>query len=207
MVSVFRRRAKYGSSTELSEFVRPHQAPGRELIEFLSAYYWCVKANSPSLPQNSLSSVFQNRTLEAIFRPSLTIWGCHPATKGIHTPFPWPSNLCLFRFRCFFYFSRSFPSYLFQRSKGWRVGDLIFLNESRKLTRTPWLSNPCFFEKKQGKPWKKQGFFSSRNPQNPCRKKHGKSENEKSKDIQKSKDWRVRPLRDFKCVRIHSLLG
>ena len=44
------------SSTELSEFFRPHRVPGRELSEFLSAYYLCAKAssfsqNSPSLPQ------------------------------------------------------------------------------------------------------------------------------------------------------------
>ena len=33
----------------------PHWAPGRELSEFLSAYYLCAKANSPSFSQNSLS--------------------------------------------------------------------------------------------------------------------------------------------------------
>ena len=36
------------SNTELSEFCGPHRVPGRELSEFLSAYYLCVKANSPS---------------------------------------------------------------------------------------------------------------------------------------------------------------
>ena len=35
------------SNTELSEFFCPHRAPGRELSEFLSAYYLCAKANSP----------------------------------------------------------------------------------------------------------------------------------------------------------------
>ena len=52
------------SSTELSEFFGPHRVPGRELSEFLSAYYLCAKANSPSflrnspsLPQNSVSSL------------------------------------------------------------------------------------------------------------------------------------------------------
>ena len=33
----------------------PHRIPGRELSEFLSAYYLCAKANSPSFSQNSLS--------------------------------------------------------------------------------------------------------------------------------------------------------
>ena len=47
----------------------PPRAPGRELSEFLSAYYVCVCAplqnspsflqNSPSLPQNSVSSLFR----------------------------------------------------------------------------------------------------------------------------------------------------
>ena len=35
-------------NTELSEFFGPHRVPGRELSELLSAYYLCVKANSPS---------------------------------------------------------------------------------------------------------------------------------------------------------------
>ena len=36
------------SNTELSDFFCPHRVPGRELSEFLSAYYLCDKANSPS---------------------------------------------------------------------------------------------------------------------------------------------------------------
>ena len=36
------------SNTELSELVCPHRVLGRELSEFLSAYYLCDKANSPS---------------------------------------------------------------------------------------------------------------------------------------------------------------
>ena len=43
------------SNTELSEFPGPHRVPGRELSEFLSAYYLCAKANSPSFSQNSPS--------------------------------------------------------------------------------------------------------------------------------------------------------
>ena len=35
------------SNFELSEFFGPHRALGRELSEFLSAYYLCAKANSP----------------------------------------------------------------------------------------------------------------------------------------------------------------
>ena len=36
------------SNTELSEFFGPHRVPWRELSEFLSAYYLCAQANSPS---------------------------------------------------------------------------------------------------------------------------------------------------------------
>ena len=35
-------------NTKLSEFC-PHRVPGGELSEFLSAYYLCAKANSPSI--------------------------------------------------------------------------------------------------------------------------------------------------------------
>ena len=63
------------SNTELSELCGPHPVPGRELTEFLSAYYLCAKANSPSfsqnspsLPPNSVSPLFRNSTLEAVFR-------------------------------------------------------------------------------------------------------------------------------------------
>ena len=64
------------SNIELSELFGPHRVPGRELSDFLSAYYLCVKANSPSfsqnspsLPQNSVSSLSRNSTLETVFRP------------------------------------------------------------------------------------------------------------------------------------------
>ena len=43
------------SDTELSGFFGPHRDPGREVSEFLSAYYLCAKANSPSFSQNSPS--------------------------------------------------------------------------------------------------------------------------------------------------------
>ena len=36
------------SNTELGEFFGPHRIPGRELSEFLAAYYLRAKANSPS---------------------------------------------------------------------------------------------------------------------------------------------------------------
>ena len=52
-----------------------HRVPGSELSEFLSAYYLCAKANSPSfsqnspsLPQNSVSFLLRNSTLEIVFR-------------------------------------------------------------------------------------------------------------------------------------------
>ena len=43
------------SNTQLSESFCPRRAPVRELSEFLSAYYLCAQANSPSFSQNSLS--------------------------------------------------------------------------------------------------------------------------------------------------------
>ena len=44
------------SNTKLSEFFGAHWVPGSELSEFLSAYYLCDKANSPSFfSQNSPS--------------------------------------------------------------------------------------------------------------------------------------------------------
>ena len=64
------------SNTELSEFLCLHRVTGRELSQFLSADYLCVKANlpsfsqnSPSSPQNSVSPLFRNSTLEIVFRP------------------------------------------------------------------------------------------------------------------------------------------
>ena len=43
------------SNTELSEFFEAHWVPESELSAFLSAYYLCAKANSPSFSQNSPS--------------------------------------------------------------------------------------------------------------------------------------------------------
>ena len=43
------------SNTKLSEFRCPHQVPGRELSELLSANHLCAKARSPRLSKNSLS--------------------------------------------------------------------------------------------------------------------------------------------------------
>ena len=63
------------SNSELSQFLVPHRVPGRELNEFLSAYYLCANADSPSFSQNlpslsqdSVSSLFRNNTLETVFR-------------------------------------------------------------------------------------------------------------------------------------------
>ena len=87
------------SNTKLSESFWPFELRG-ELSEFLSAYYLCVKANSPSLPQNSVSSLFRNSTLETVF---------HPFPIGLeekHTPTPSivahrnRSDFCALRLRC-----------------------------------------------------------------------------------------------------------
>ena len=76
------------SNTELSEFFRAHRAPGRELSEFLSAYYLCAKANSPSLPQNSVSSLFRNSTLETVFRPFPILGGFYQGEPQTYQGFP-----------------------------------------------------------------------------------------------------------------------
>ena len=64
------------SNTELGEFSCPRRVPGRELSELLSAHYLCGKVkstsasqNSPSVPNNSVSSLFRNSTLEAVLCP------------------------------------------------------------------------------------------------------------------------------------------
>ena len=61
------RRVRFQTPSSVSFF---------SLSEFLSAYYLCAKANSPSfsqnspsLPQNSVSSLLRNSTLETVFRP------------------------------------------------------------------------------------------------------------------------------------------
>ena len=46
---------EYGFKHRTQEFFGAHWVPGSELSEFLSAYYLCAKANSPSFSQNSLS--------------------------------------------------------------------------------------------------------------------------------------------------------
>ena len=65
------------SNTELSKFFFGSLSSGwSELSESLSAYYLCANTNSPSfwqnslsLPQNSVSSLLRNSTLETVFRP------------------------------------------------------------------------------------------------------------------------------------------
>ena len=70
------RRVRFQTPSSVRNF-GPHRVPGRELGEFLSAYYLCAKVNSespsfsqnsPTFPQNSVSSLFRNSTLETVFR-------------------------------------------------------------------------------------------------------------------------------------------
>ena len=69
------RRARSQTPNTVSFWLSPSSRE-RALSELLSAYYLCVKAdsssvswNSPSLAQNSVSSLFGNSTLETVFRP------------------------------------------------------------------------------------------------------------------------------------------
>ena len=73
------------SNTELSELFWAHWVQLSELSEFLSAYYLCANANSPSflqnspsLPQNSVSCLLRNSTLETVFRPFPKNSECFP---------------------------------------------------------------------------------------------------------------------------------
>ena len=82
------------SDTELSEFFGPYRVPEKELSEFLSAYYLCAKAkspsfsqNSPSLPQNSVrlsefSSWKGGSTLFQDWNPVLLFLGLFENTKA-----------------------------------------------------------------------------------------------------------------------------
>ena len=78
------RRVRFQTPSSVSFLA--HRVPGRELSEFLSAYYLCGQANwpsfsqnSPSLPPNPVSSLFRNSTFETVFCPFLDpevwIWG------------------------------------------------------------------------------------------------------------------------------------
>ena len=60
----------------LVAYGRPFPGSEKCISESLSAYYLCVKANSPSFsqnspsfPQNSVSSRFRNSTFETVFHP------------------------------------------------------------------------------------------------------------------------------------------
>ena len=79
------------SNTELSEFFGAHRVPGRELSEFLSAYYLCAKANSPNSPQNS-PSLPQNSVRLSEFSPPKEYHLCSElfARSGLDDPAEWP---------------------------------------------------------------------------------------------------------------------
>ena len=88
------RRARFQTPNSVS-FSGLTEFQGGELSELFSAHYLCAKANSPSfsrnspsLPQNSVSSLFRNSTLETVVRPFLTqdnpqkIFSGHIAATG-----------------------------------------------------------------------------------------------------------------------------
>ena len=64
----------------------PLRVLGRELSEILSPFYWTAKANSPSLLQNSVSSLLRDSTFETVSRPFPTCHGLGQITRaGIGT--------------------------------------------------------------------------------------------------------------------------
>ena len=74
------------SNTELSEFFDPHRVPGRELSEFLSAFYFCAKANSPSFSENSPSLPRNSVRLSEFSSPK------QYSRNSIPLPFPSPRD-------------------------------------------------------------------------------------------------------------------
>ena len=122
-------------------FFWAHRVPGSELSEFLSAYYLCAKANSPSfsqnspsLPQNSVSSLFRNSTLETVFRPfPISLRG-----KGLFwyrktPPFPPPPFLqdLVYEFTAFPH--REIGGQKVTRNGGPQFGSCFLLSDSRHL--------------------------------------------------------------------------
>ena len=84
------RRVRFQTPNSVS-FFWAHWVLGTELSEFLSAYYLCANANSPSfsqnspsLPQNSVSSLLRNSTLETVFRPFPTLDSPSSAILSVH---------------------------------------------------------------------------------------------------------------------------
>ena len=73
------RRVRFQTPSSVSFFLRSHRVPGRELGEFLSAYYFCVPKRTHRAcrrthrvtPKNSVSSVFRISTLETVCRHPL----------------------------------------------------------------------------------------------------------------------------------------
>ena len=121
-----------------------------ELTEFLSAYYLCANANSPSfsqnspsLPQNSVSSLLRNSTLETVFRlsflfcPFLSFFGTFPIFSGIFPILLWDGP-GIFPIRPFS-LSRPFQSTYEEQS---RKGPRHNLDLSRKKWESPWFGNP-----------------------------------------------------------------
>ena len=78
------------SKTELSEFCGAHWASGSELNEFLlwaNAGSPSFSRNSPSLLQNSVSSLFRNSALETVFRPFPTLTNARAASSSTNCNF------------------------------------------------------------------------------------------------------------------------
>ena len=114
-VHVFIKTIKFGdgpntvlestvSNTKLSEFFLPSPSvPGRELREFLSVFDLCAKANlpslgqnSPSLLQNSVSSLFRKSALETVFPRFLQMQNesvSKSKSKGAPNVLEWPHTI------------------------------------------------------------------------------------------------------------------
>ena len=86
--------SKNATSNEKSSDFCPHRVSGKELSEFLSAYYLFAEANSPSFSRNSprlpktqwgsVCPLLRKSTLETVFRPFPRIIQCHGRERRKH---------------------------------------------------------------------------------------------------------------------------
>ena len=202
--SIFPNKARVGGSGSVTEFFAPHRAPVRELSEFLSAYYLCAKANSPSfsqnspsLPQNSVGSLFRNSTLETVFRPFTSFADPVTETRSESSSGKSPGNFWKV-------LRHSGKAGTFQKPCGSPTPSKRHEKKSPKFTISVQTDTNIFSESLTLQPllFLKKMQRKENTPKSKKGKTHKKETNfgnEKSKEIGKGKNWRVRD-----CLRSYS---
>ena len=161
------------SNTELSELFGPHRVPGRELSEFLSAYYFCVlyselteffSQNSPSLPQNSVSPLSRKSTLETVFHPYLQERGgkaaalsCDVTSCRLQCNFSSFSGIILVTADICHFAMQFFPE-KFRSGVGWRRLAPGRAQNTAKQKRSPELCPPSHRVAIPGSPFRGQNW-------------------------------------------------